>query len=204
MSSKNQANKTRSHAKRAIKVTAPSPKVSIVCVGGFGEHALSQLGALLRLDNTPTAAAPIQIPPASPAARFTKVSAAGALLPDSATEWEGVFDRTTGLVWGRALLPGETNWSDSVKKAAKATLCGAAARAPTIQERLSIFDYERCEPALDTNYFAADETSAWEWTSTPAKSPSGYAWSVYLGDGNSNRNGQCYRFHVRAVRAGQF
>lgn len=136
--------------------------------------------------------------------RFVKVSSSGHALADDAKDWEGVYDRATGLISGRKLLPGEANWSDSMKKAAAATLCGAPARAPTIQERLSIVDYERHSPALNTDFFDASEKSAWEWTSTKyASSPSDGAWGVYLGSGCSFWNGQSSHYLVRAVRAGQ-
>jgi hypothetical protein len=136
-----------------------------------------------------------------PADRFTKVSKDGKTLPANAAEWEGVYDAETGLIWGRALLPGEHTWKDAIKKASEATLCGAPARAPTIQERTGITDYARHSPALSP-LFAKE--SAWEWTSTPdAESPSDVAWGVYLGNGGAVRGYQSNRNHVRAVRAGQ-
>lgn len=147
------------------------------------------------------AARTVEVELKMPAERFTKVGKDGKALPASATEWEGVYDAETGLIWGRALLPGEHTWKDALKKASEATLCGAPARAPTIQERTGITDYARHSPALSP-LFAKE--SAWEWTSTPdAESPSVYAWFVFLGYGYAGRGYQSYRFHVRAVRAGQ-
>lgn len=136
-----------------------------------------------------------------PAERFTKVGKDGKALPATASEWEGVYDAESGLIWGRAVLPGEHTWKDALKKASEATLCGAAARAPTIQERTGITDYARHSPALHP-YFAKE--SGWEWTSTPdAESPSDGAWSVGLGFGGAGRYSQSARSRVRAVRAGQ-
>jgi hypothetical protein len=135
--------------------------------------------------------------------RFHKVSADGKVLPASAKEWEGVYDSTTSLIWGRKLLSGEFTHADAVKAAAAITLCGKPARAPTIQERLSIVDYSRTEPAIDISVFDPSERNAWEWTSTKAASPSVYAWIVDLGDGYSGRYYQSNRYYVRAVRAGQ-
>jgi hypothetical protein len=196
MSAKNYAKKTRSQKRSAAKTTTRKPSVAFRLT-----TALERIAELL----TPriTIEISVRIPAARPAARFTKVSAAGALLPDTATEWEGVLDSSTGLVWGRKLLPGEANWKDSLKKASEAKLCGGTARAPTIQERLSIVDYDRADPAIDTNYFDSSEPYAWEWTSTPAKSPSVCAWVVLLGDGATYRDAQAFRFRVRAVLAGQ-
>lgn len=137
------------------------------------------------------------------AVRFWKVAASGYVATDDAKDWEGVYDASTNLIWSRKLLAGEHEWKKAIEVAAAATLCGAPARAPTIQERLSIVDYSRVEPALDIRFFDPKETSGWEWTSTPAAAPSGYAWLVYLGVGHSNRYYQGTRSPVRAVRAGQ-
>jgi hypothetical protein len=133
---------------------------------------------------------------------FVKVSADGRALPKSATEWEGVYDPRTNLIWGRHVLAGEHNYADAQKVAGQATLCGATARAASIHERLTITDYAKHSPALDTEYFA--EQSGWEWTSTLyASSPRGFAWFVYLGGGGAHWYLQSFRGHVRAVRAGQ-
>lgn len=115
-----------------------------------------------------------------------------------------VFDRKSNLTWSRELVAGgPRNWKDSLAAAAAVRLLGKDDwRAPTLEERLSINDYTRHSPALDTEYFAKE--SGWEWTSTPdAESPSGYAWDVSLGCGYSDRCSQSDRNGVRAVRAGQ-
>ncbi len=138
-----------------------------------------------------------------PASRFTKVSKDGKALPASATDWEGVYDAETGLIWARCLLAGgERTHAEAMKAASEATLCGAPARAPTIQERTGITDYAKHSPALDTAFFKKE--AGWEWTSTKdAESPSDCAWLVGLGYGYASRNGQSGRGLVRAVRAGQ-
>ena len=138
-----------------------------------------------------------------PKPRFTKVSKDGRALAATAAEWEGVYDATTGLIWARSLLPGgERTWKDACEAAGKAQLCGAAARAPTIRERIGITDFERHSPALDTAFFAKE--SGWEWTSTvDAESPAVCAWVVYLGCGYAYRFDQGLRARVRAVRSGQ-
>jgi hypothetical protein len=133
---------------------------------------------------------------------FVKVSADGRALPKSATEWEGVYDPRTNLIWGRHVLAGEHNYADAQKVAGQATLCGAPARAASIQERLTITDYAKHSPALDTDFFA--NQSGWEWTSTPyASSPRGGAWGVGLGYGGAYWSFQSNHNLVRAVRAGQ-
>jgi len=117
-----------------------------------------------------------------------------------------VYDAQTNLTWTRKLVSAETsNHADAMKAAAAVRLGGFTDwRAPTIQERLSIVDYERSEPAIDTSVFESP-SSGWEWTSTPYKPSPGDAWLVGFNNGHSgaaHRDG--YDGFVRAVRPGQF
>ncbi|MGH9644781.1 MAG: DUF1566 domain-containing protein [Terriglobales bacterium] len=136
--------------------------------------------------------------------RFTKISTECERLPSSATDWAAVHDSRTNLVWTRQVLDcGEVGHAEAMKAASAVRLfrdC-AAWRAPTIEEQLSIIDYGRSEPALDTRYF--DGKFGWTWTSTPAKALSGCAWGVGLDGGGSGRLRQDAGGFVRAVCAGQ-
>jgi hypothetical protein len=140
---------------------------------------------------------------AASTARFVKVSSAGRALPKSAQDWACVYDAESKLYWTRKVLPcGAVPWQRAMDECLDLDLLNAADwRAPTICEQLSIIDYERSEPALDTEYF--DGEHGWTWTSTPAKALSGCAWSVALPNGTSYRFPQSYGYLVRAVRAGQ-
>ena len=114
-----------------------------------------------------------------------------------------VHDARTGLIWSRATLPGgRRNWTDAQKAPAACTLGGFSDwRLPTVQELLSIVDYERTEPAIDPVFECED---SWYWTSTPlASSPSDYAWDVNFGSGHSLWYYQDFEGFVRAVRPGQ-
>jgi hypothetical protein len=135
--------------------------------------------------------------------RFTKIDLHGQYVADSVTDWVAVYDSAHDLTWTRKVLDcGAVPWADAMKAAGNMRLFGKSDwRAPTIREQLSIVDYERYEPALDTAYFDGDH--GWSWTSTLAKSPSVFAWVVYLGDGYSLRAPQSNHAFVRAVRAGQ-
>jgi hypothetical protein len=143
--------------------------------------------------------------PKESAPRFTKLLANGRVWLDPQDgECVAVYDSKTNLTWSHSLVAGGSrNWKDSLAAAAAVRLLGKDDwRAPTLEERLSINDYTRHSPALDTEYFAKE--SGWEWTSTPdAESPSGSAWLVFLGCGFSSRGSQSYHYYVRAVRAGQ-
>lgn len=133
--------------------------------------------------------------------RFVNLGADGR---PTTSDHVAVYDRKMGLTWLRGLVAGgPRNWKDSLAAASAVRLFNKEDwRAPTLEERLSINDYTKHSPALDTEHFAKE--SGWEWTSTPdAESPSDYAWNVNLGNGNSNRNNQSNHNFVRAVRAGE-
>ncbi|HEY1898620.1 MAG TPA: DUF1566 domain-containing protein [Steroidobacteraceae bacterium] len=131
---------------------------------------------------------------------LVKVSAAGALLPESAPEWALVLDERTDLLWSRGLLSMKgASWKAALQTATEFTTAAPVKfRAPTVMERLSICDYSRIEPALDTRFFDSPK-SGWEWTATPyAPSPADYAWFVYISYGYSNWSSQYYEGFVRA------
>ena len=116
-----------------------------------------------------------------------------------------VLDRRTGLMWSRRNIAKERKcWADAKKASEECRLDGYSDwRLPTIRELLSIVDYERHKPAIDTTVFECE--SDWYWSSTPyAPSPGGYAWLVYFYDGYAGWNPQDSYGFVRAVRAGQF
>ena len=113
-----------------------------------------------------------------------------------------VLDRSTGLMWARDYVPGgQRDWQSSIDAAAKLDLRGWKWRAPTVQEQLSIVDYERRDPAFDTSVFRGN--SSWVWTSTPLAQSPFYAWLVYFSDGSSSWGNRSGGGFVRAVRVGQ-
>jgi hypothetical protein len=136
--------------------------------------------------------------------RFTKINDERLfVLDDSSSDWVAVYDSLHDLTWTRKTLDcGEVNHADAMRAAGAVKLLGASDwRAPTIQERLSIVDYARIDPALDTDYF--DGSSVLECTGTIAAAPSEVAWFVASGAGGSSRYHQSRLGYVRAVRAGQ-
>lgn len=138
---------------------------------------------------------------ASTAGRFTKLGSGGR--PTSG-DHVAVFDSRTGLTWSAGpLLGGEDLTHAEALAACKALdLLGQKDwRAPTIEELISIIDYSRASPTVDTDVFAGPY--GWTWSSTPASAPAGYAWDVYLNNGYSNHVHRDNHYRVRAVRAGQ-
>jgi Asp-tRNA(Asn)/Glu-tRNA(Gln) amidotransferase A subunit family amidase len=121
-------------------------------------------------------------------------------IPDS--HWKFTLDQETGLVWTDTLgdlEDGQTHEA-SMKIAEAHQVNGVSFVAPTIRQQLSIIDYERYDPAVDTRFFRGPY--GWHWTRTRAVkkdgSPSDYAWAVLLGGGSSDRDPLSGRFHVRA------
>jgi hypothetical protein len=136
--------------------------------------------------------------------RFTKIDSRGQFITDSATDWVAVYDAKEDLTWTRKVFDcGAVNHGDAMKAATSCRLLGMSDwKAPTLPQRLSINDYARFNPALDTTYF--DSPGSYEWTSTPdAEDPSEFAWIVYLFDGDSARSPLSCQYFVRGVRAGQ-
>lgn len=134
--------------------------------------------------------------------RFTKLAGDGKECIDSTIDWTLVRDSLTGLIWTKDVI-GSHDWNGAKKACADYRGAGESDwRLPTVKELLSIVDYSRSGPAVDTSFFAGD--LGYTWTSTPdAESPSAFAWLVSLHFGYVYRYYQSLQFHVRAVRAGQ-
>jgi hypothetical protein len=136
--------------------------------------------------------------------RFAKLSDDyDRVLPDSADTWQQVSDRETGLIWMADALDERMSWSAASKAAAAQRLGGHSDwRLPTIKELLSIVDYDRHDPAINTNFFRMPGGSRWCWSSTPgASAPSYFAWGVSFDVGGSDYGGQGGTALVRPVRS---
>lgn len=134
-------------------------------------------------------------PVAQPTTRFTRLMVPGQ------SEHVAVYDAHTNLTWSAGII-GEGTWQEAQKLAADCRLLGRDGwRLPTIQELLSLIDYERYDPVVDPEIFRGPY--GWTWTSTVSALPSGCARCVHLDDGNSDFSHQDYRSRARAVRAGQ-
>jgi hypothetical protein len=141
--------------------------------------------------------------------KLTKLAADGSDLPDDATGHlavrleRDIFARP--IIWTAQRSPERLTWKDAQAWAEGLTINGWSWRLPTVEEAFLLCDRSRTkEPLLDPAYFP-DCDGEWIWTSTEDPTPpSGFAWGVYLGSGNSYRYHQDGHYRVRAVRAGQF
>src|SRR5690348_507240 len=125
----------------------------------------------------------------------------GTPVAEDAENWNIVFDPATGLMWPAEDIAVQ-NWAASEKACADLRTGGFDDwRWPSIQERLSIVDYTRTGPALNTKFFRVPG-SDWHWTSTRyAGNPSSYAWYVFLHLGYADVYYQGYSGRVLACRA---
>lgn len=134
--------------------------------------------------------------------RLTRVDKDGRFTTQD--DYVAVYDAETDLTWlAEPVGAGARyNWKAALEACAAVRMFGKSDwRAPTIQELLTIVDYDRCDPAVHTGFFKGPYD--WTWSSTEAKSPAGCAWVVLLLFGDSLRNFQSGDYLVRAVRAGQ-
>jgi hypothetical protein len=118
-----------------------------------------------------------------------------------------VVDRTTGLMWKRAIEEGEFTFDGAQQHAAAVNAGGGFAghddwRVPTIDELKSIVDPDRKDPAIHPEAFPGTR-SRWFWTSTPYEPDPAYAWLVDFGNGITFAYNKTNTFQVRLVRSGQ-
>ena len=122
------------------------------------------------------------------------------------------IDTDTGLMWqrfnlGQVFENGQAtgdaqrlNFDDALKEASECEHLGFKDwRVPTIKELLSIVDYERFNPAIDTNVFLG-AVPDYYWSSSPVTDVSGNGWVVDFYDGYDDWYGKHYGNFVRLVR----
>jgi len=119
----------------------------------------------------------------------------------------------TGLMWQKCAI-GQT-WSVDACSGEASTYAWEAARLltsnlagqtdwrlPTEDELLSLADYTKSNPAINTSIFPGANASNF-WSASALAGDSNYAWYVYLYDGYAyGLNYKTDAYHVRLVRAG--
>jgi PKD repeat protein/pimeloyl-ACP methyl ester carboxylesterase len=113
-----------------------------------------------------------------------------------------VTDTSTGLIWQRETA-GEMTWEAAISYCEGLSLGGYSDwRLPNRNDLLSLVDYTRYDPAIDTTAFP-DTMSSYYWSSTTYAPYSVYAWCVYFDYGLVSHDLRSYDSYVRAVRSGQ-
>jgi hypothetical protein len=157
-------------------------------------------------DGPPLAADVVQpaCAPLAPAAGW-----AGWPMPDpAATSYDTttpgvVLDRVTGLEWQRDVPAEMLDWQGARAACACLSLGGHRDwRLPSRIELVSIVDYTRHDPAIDSQIFP-DTPTDWFWSASPvAASDPPAAWYVAFFDGDTHHAELTVAYHHRCVRGG--
>lgn len=120
-------------------------------------------------------------------------------------------DNRTGLMWVTnpvdAGIGGTYIWEDGLT--ACGTTIGAAGtyagyndwRLPNVRELLSIVDYNRQNPAINTAYFFSTQNNSYLTSTTVAPSTAS-AWWINFSDGAVGSNNKANPYYIRCVRGG--
>jgi hypothetical protein len=114
-----------------------------------------------------------------------------------------VEDPSTGLTWCKDPIK-VTSWADAKEKAEACRVGGYTDwRMPTIKELISIVDYDKRLPAIDTKRFNMPKDEAWPrfWSSSPVVGWPELAWVVFFNFGGVYSSGRNSSGFVRPVRA---
>lgn len=112
-----------------------------------------------------------------------------------------VTDNVTGLVWQRTVAPGTYTWDQAKQYCANLVLAAHSDwRLPTRIELVSLVDFTKSNPAIDSTAFP-NTPSNWFWTSSPeAGNPTLAAWFVHFVNGSPGPYGVAVPVQVRCVR----
>ena len=114
-----------------------------------------------------------------------------------------VTDTSTGLMWQQTASSNGMTWELSLAYCEGLNLGGHTDwRLPTIKELLSLVDYSRYNPAINTTYFP-NTVSSFYWSSTTFAFGTDGAWGVGFYYGHDHMNNKNNSYYVRAVRGGQ-
>ena len=105
-------------------------------------------------------------------ARWPMPNPASSGLPNPASYTDNgdgtVTDDVTKLVWQKAVTSAQAYaWCDAINYCATLTLAGRSWRLPTRIELLSLVDFTRTSPAINTTAFPSVPGGKYHWTSSP-------------------------------------
>ncbi len=114
-------------------------------------------------------------------------------------------DTSTHLIWSAASLK-VSSWTDAESQCKALRLGGHKDwRMPTVKELISIVDYTKRNPAIDSKAFP-NTPAEWHWSSSPVVGWPEYAWGVYFSYGYvyyGHRSNSGFVRPVRVARARQ-
>ncbi|HLK92438.1 MAG TPA: DUF1566 domain-containing protein [Polyangia bacterium] len=147
-------------------------------------------------------------------ARWPMPNPASAGLPNPASYTDNgdgtVTDNVTKLVWQKSVTSSQAfNWCDAINYCATLTLAGRTWHLPTRIELLSLVDFTRANPALNTTAFPGTPGGKYTWTSSPwvvsqiATKPQD-SWIVNFSEGlTSNAGARTALEYARCVSANE-
>jgi hypothetical protein len=110
-----------------------------------------------------------------------------------------VTDEATGMMWQQETLR-PMNWKQALNYCECLNLGGYTDwRMPTIKELMSLVDYDRYTPAINTAYFF-NAVPSFYWSSTELAYGMETTWGVNFGYGESYGHDNYTSYYVRAVR----
>ncbi|HSY38463.1 MAG TPA: DUF1566 domain-containing protein [Polyangia bacterium] len=145
-------------------------------------------------------------------ARWPMPNPASSGLPNPASYTDNgdgtVTDNVTKLVWQKAVTSSQAySWCNAINYCATLTLAGRTWRLPTRIELLSLVDFTRTGPAINTTSFPGVPGGKYHWTSSPwvvsqiATKPQ-YSWIVNFSEGlTSNAGDRTAAEYARCVSA---
>lgn len=114
-----------------------------------------------------------------------------------------VTDKATGLTWQQTGLPYKLALTEALEYCESLDLAGHTDwRLPNRNELLSLVDFSKSSPSIDTDYFPDTKTASY-WSSSNHKGPSGNVgyWMVHFEDGRMDPEDNWQNYYVRAVRS---
>lgn len=110
-----------------------------------------------------------------------------------------VYDANTKLTWQQAADTRSYAWADAVSHCAGFGTDGSAWRLPSFNELMTLVDFGRVDPALDSALFL-NTGSDFFWSSSPGVGSSGTAWGVSFSKGSSGASLAASAARARCVR----
>lgn len=120
---------------------------------------------------------------------------------DSTSFSNVVIDLITGLQWQQSVDENSYAWKDAIAFCAGSTSSGGGWRLPSRIELLSLVDFTRTNPVIDTNAFPSTPP-AYYWTSSIFAGDPTNAWNVNFefSDGMTDKSEMTKLHRVRCVR----
>lgn len=113
-----------------------------------------------------------------------------------------ITDHATGLMWEKAVSAGTYSWTNAMPYAEAQTTAGHTDwRLPNINEMLSIADYSRFNPSVNSTFFPGAASTTF-WSSTTAKSNTAWAWRITYNAPSLGISDKTGANNVRCVRLG--